>query len=52
MSAWLNRDQRKELQQWLEWPNGALVLIDPIHHYRAVFEAVEGGGVHVAVRRT
>lgn len=50
-SAWLNLKQRQELQEWLKRPNGALVLKDPIHYCQAVFEAVEGGGVHVKTRR-
>lgn len=38
----INRQQREQLMDWLESPNGAHTV-----NYRLTFNAVEGGGVLV-----
>lgn len=47
VGAWLSQEQRRELQSWLEAPNGAIWLEDAAHKTRAIFEAIEGGGIVV-----
>lgn len=47
--VWFSRTERKRLQEWLKKPNGTFGIEDLVHKKAVIFEAVQGGGVHVKI---